>query len=97
MNKNDRQLNRLLRAAAVAPPPAAGELPSVPDASYLLRERERELTRAENVNRSVFRVGLATACALLMVTLLVSWRQIEQANQDVFAASQVALTRISTP
>lgn len=91
------QLQRLLRAAAAVPPPAMAETAVIPDGRALLRQRERELARASLATRQMVRVGLAAACVLLVAILGISGWQMAQVNADVFAASELALTRISTP
>jgi hypothetical protein len=96
MKRIDQQLQRLLRAASAAPA-AAREIGTVPDARALLQQRERELAHAGVAVHQLFRLGLATACVLLVATLAVGRWQIAQANADVFAASELALTHISTP
>lgn len=96
MKRTDQQLQRLLRAASAAPAPT-GEIRPVPDARALLQQRERELAHADVAIHQLFRLGLATACVLLVATLAFSRWQIAQANADVFVASELALTHISTP
>lgn len=97
MKRIEHQFQRLLRAAAAAWPQTVGDPGKAPDARWLLRQRERELARTQVAARSVLRRSLAFACLLLVATLLVSVRQIRETNADVFAVSETALTRISTP
>lgn len=97
MSNLDHHLRRLLSAAAAAPRPPTADSAPAPDARALLRARDRELAQAERTTSRVVRLGFATACVLLAVTLLISVRQIDRANRDVFAVSEMALTRISTP
>jgi hypothetical protein len=69
----------------------------VPEARWLQQQRVRQTNRIPLAIRPVLQGGLAVACALLMVVFLVSLRQIERANRDVFAVSEAALTHVSSP
>jgi len=97
MKKSNDQLQRLLRAAAAARREATADLGTVPDARWLLHQREGQSEEILLTLRPVLRGGLAVACLLLMMTLLINVRQIEHANRDLFAISTAVLTHVSTP
>ena len=97
MNKLDHQLQRLLQAAAAVPPRTDEDPGTVPDARWLLRQREQQEATISATLRPVLQGGLAVACLILLVTSLINLRQINQANEDLFAVSGAVLTRVSTP
>jgi len=97
MKQLENQLRRLLRAAAAVPAEKGIKPSRVPSARWLLSQREARLIPVAASIRPVLQGGLAVACVLLVITLAVNLRLIDQANQDVFAVSKAALTRVSTP
>lgn len=99
MNRIDHAWQRLLRAARAAEGQRDTVTARTPDARWLLRQRlrEREQERSELAARLLLRQGLAVACLLLMLALLVNVRQIERVRQDVFAQPASVLTRLSSP
>ena len=97
MKKTEHQLECLLRAAAAAPRPRDESPAAAPNVAWLLRQRETASQEAQRATRSVLQIGLATACVLLMMTLLVSRHHLQQTSRDVFTASQEVFTRMMTP
>ena len=97
MKPSDHPLFRLLRAAAAAPPPTEEGPVVVPSAHWLMQQRGRSERTMPSAVRLVLRGGLAVACLLFLVSSLLSARQIAQANRDVFAVPEAALTRLATP
>ena len=97
MTDAEEQLRRLLRAAASAPAHPGNDSVRAPTARWLLRHRETCGTSSPRTVRPVLQGGLAFACLLFLVSALMSLRELQQANQDVFAVPEAALTRFITP
>lgn len=96
MNRLDLQLDRLFRRASAAEPTPPPRLPA-PDVRYLLRQREAELVAASAGLYRILRGGLACACILLTLALIVNGRRIQQAHPDVFAGPKAMLARHTAP
>jgi hypothetical protein len=97
MKPTDTPLNRLLRAAAAAPPRAGEDSATVPGASWLLRQCRQSEPAVPPAVRLALRRGLALACLLLLVSSLLHVRQIAQSRLDLFSVPETALTRLATP
>ena len=96
MNRLDHQLDRLLRSASAAGM-ASEHQTVIPDVRHLLRQREGELAAASAGLSRVLRGGLAFACVLLTLALLLNGRRIQQARNDVFAGPKAVLAQHTTP
>lgn len=98
MKEIDHQFQRLLRAAAAGAEAAHDDSGRVPSVEWLLRQRRQEGVVSSGLAiRPVLQGGLAVACLLLLVASLINLQQMERANQDVFAVSETALTRLVIP
>jgi hypothetical protein len=97
MKELEYQLRRLLRAAAAAPPARDREPGIVPSARWLMRQREQPERVIPVAVQPVLQGGLAVVCVLLLVSSLINMRQIEKANEEVFAVPEAVLTRLVTP
>jgi hypothetical protein len=97
MNWIDRCLERLFRAAALAPQRALGELSFAAKARVLGQWRAVPGLAWRPSLLPLFRTGLAFACALLLVTLALSLRQMNQTATEEWtlpnAVVNLALTR----
>jgi hypothetical protein len=97
MNWMDRHLERLFRAAALAPQRPAGELSFAAEARVLSQWRAAPGQAWGPSLLPLFRTGLAFACALLLATVALSLRQMKQTTTDEWslpnAVVNLALTR----
>lgn len=95
MNQLDQQLDRLLRSAATAEvtshPHAA-----IPEVRDLLRQHELGATAAAGLYRTL-RGGLAIACGLLTLALLVNGLRLHQTRHDLLTVPKALLARHATP
>jgi hypothetical protein len=97
MKRLESQFQRLVRAAAAAPPGERGDEVTVPRGRWLLQQLGGSELLIPTSARPVLQCGLAMVCVLLLVSALVNVRQLQHAQHDVFAVSEAALTRMVTP
>lgn len=97
MNWIDRRLERLFRAAALAPQRPVGELSFPAEARVLGQWRAASGQAGRASLLPLFRTGLAFACVLLLASVLLGLRQMKQTPSDEWAlpnaAVNLALTR----
>ena len=98
MNSIDRRLDRLLRAAAQAPPrPLPSALPFATESRVLARWRATQPEGESLGALLLFRRGFAVACALAAVIGLVSLTHGPDADTDSWALSNVTVNLAMLP
>jgi len=95
MNSMNRDLDRLLRAAATAPEPEPQALPFAVEARVLAQWRRGGAPDAWFSVLPVLRRGLACACVLTLAVLALSLRQINQTPNDELAFPGVVVNLVS--
>jgi len=97
MNRIDRHLERLFRAAALASQRPLGELSFAVEARVLGQWRAASGPAGRPSLLPLFRTGLAFACVLLLATVALSLREMKQTAADEWtlpnSAVNLALTR----
>jgi hypothetical protein len=91
MNWIDRHLERLFRAAALAPERPLGELSFAGQARVLSRWRGAPEQQWRPSLLPLFRRGLAFACLLLVATVALSLRQMNQAATEEWTLPNTVL------
>lgn len=82
MNPMDRHLDRLFKAAAAAPKEQPGELAFAVEARVLTHWRASRSEGEMPFLLPLFRKGLAFACALMVASLALSWREMSRRSAD---------------
>jgi len=98
MNAIDQQLNRLLRAAAQAPPrPLPSTVPAATETRVLAQWRA-DRSEVESLGAVLlFRRGFAVACALAAVIGLVSLTQDTDTETDFWTLSNATVNLAALP
>lgn len=98
MNSIDQRLNRLLRAAALAPPrPLPSALPFATENRVLARWRAGQSEGESFGAVRLFRRGFAVACALAAVMGLVSLTQTPDTETDFWTLSNATVNLAALP
>ena len=98
MNLSDQRLNRLLRAAAQAPPRPLPSTPPFTTETRVLAQWRAGRSEGEGLGTLLwFRRGFAVACALAAVFGLVSFTQTPGRTPDFWTLSNAAVNLAALP